>query len=86
MKKISFIRNKKHVIYTKNSFVRIKSHCHYAGKFRGVAHSKCNLNYKVPKEIIIIVHNASYDTHFVLTQAAKEFKGELNYIGDNREK
>ena len=37
-------------------------------------------NYKVEKEIPIIIHNASYDTHFILNQLAIEFKG-LNYIG-----
>ena len=56
------------------------------GKFRGAAHSICNLKYKAPKEIPIIIHNASYDTHFMLNQLAIEFKGELNYIGDNMEK
>ena len=48
-------------------------------------HSKCNLNYKVPKDIPIIIHNASYDTHFIINQLAKEFKGKLNCIGDNME-
>ena len=65
---------------------KVKDHCHYTGKFRGAAHSKCNLNYKVPKEIPIIIHNASYDNNFILNQLAKEFKGELNCIGNNMEK
>ena len=45
---------------------KVKDHCHYTGKFRGAAYSKCNLNYKVLKEIPIIIHNASYDTHFMV--------------------
>ena len=65
---------------------KVKDHCHYTGKFRGAAHSKCNLNYKVPKDIPIIIHNASYDTHFIINQLAKEFKGELNCIGENMKK
>ena len=65
---------------------KVKDHCHYTGKFRGAAHSKCNLNYKVPKDIPIIIHNASYDTHFIINQLAEEFKGELNCIGKNMEK
>ena len=42
---------------------KVKDHCHYTRTFRGAAHIKCNLNYKVPKDIPIIVLNASYDTH-----------------------
>ena len=37
----------------------------------------------MPKEIPIIIHNATYHTHFMLNELAIEFKGELNYIGDN---
>ena len=66
---------------------KVKDHCHYTGKLRGPAHSIYNLKYKVPKEIPITIHNASYDTHFMLLhQLAIEFKGELNCIGDNMEK
>ena len=54
---------------------KVKDHCHYTGKFRGAAHNKCNLNYKVPKEIPLIIHNATYDTHFMINQLAIEFKG-----------
>ena len=52
----------------------------------GAAHSNCNLNYKVLKDIPIIIHNASYDTHFIINQLAEEFKGKLNCIGENMEK
>ena len=65
---------------------KVKDHCHYSGKFRGAARSKCNLNYNVQKEIPIIIHNASYDTYFMVNQLAIEFKGELNCIGDNMER
>ena len=65
---------------------KVKNHYHYTGKSRGAAHSKCNLNYKVLKDIPIIIHNASYDTHFIINQLAEEFKGKLNCIGENMEK
>ena len=66
---------------------KVKDHCRNAGKFRRPTHSICSLKYKVLKEtLIIIIHNASYDTHFMLNQLAIEFKDELNGIGDNMEK
>ena len=65
---------------------KVKDHCHYTEKFRGAAHTKWNSNYKVPKDILITIHNASYDTHFIINQLAEEFKGELNCIRENMEK
>ena len=65
---------------------KVKDHCNNTGKNRGPAHSICNLKYEVPKEIPIIIHNATYDTHFIINQLAIEFKGELNCIGDNMDK
>ena len=65
---------------------KVKDHCQYAGKFRGAAHSKCNLNYKVPNNIPVIIHNTGYDTNFIINQLAEEFKGELDCIGENMEK
>ena len=55
-------------------------------KIIGAAHSKCNLNCKFPKDIPIIIYNASYDTHFIINQLAEEFKGELKCIGENMKK
>ena len=30
-------------------YCKIRDHCHYAGKYRGAAHTICNLKYSVPK-------------------------------------
>ena len=53
---------------------KVKGHCHYTGEFRGAAHSICNLNYSIQKEIPIIILNATYDIHFILNHLAIEFK------------
>ena len=85
------MKGKKNATYAKKSFVMIKmkkkifkiyqkvrDHYHYTGKFRGAAHSICNLKYKVPKEIPVKIHNCStYDYHFIIKELAEEFKGEF---------
>ena len=38
-------------------YQKVKDHCHYTGKFRGAAHSICNLRYKVQREIPVKIHN-----------------------------
>ena len=71
--------NKKYVKYAKKSFLWIKmiKIILIEKKLKiiviiqgGAAHSKCNLNYKIQKEIPVIIYNASYDTHFILNQLA----------------
>ena len=63
---------------------KVRDHCHYTGKFRGTAHSTCDLRYKTPKEISVVYHNGStYDHHFIINQLAKEFEGKLECLGEN---
>ena len=58
---------------------KVRDHCHYTGK--------CNLRYKVPKEIPIVFHNGStYNYHFIIKQLAEEFEGGFEYLGENTEK
>ena len=74
----------------KNAFKlyhKVRDHCHYTGKFRGAAHSICNLRYKVPKKIPVVIHNGStYDYYFIIKQLAEEFKGQFECLGENTEK
>ena len=66
---------------------KVKGHCHYTGKYRGVAHNICNLRYKIPKEIPIVFHNGStYDYHFIIKELVKEFDGNFECLGQNTEK
>ena len=69
------------------SYHKIRGHSHYTGKYRGVAHSFCNLQYKIPKEIPIVFHNGStYDYHFIIEQLTKEFTDGFKCLGENTEK
>ena len=66
---------------------KVRDHCHYTGKYRGGAHIKCNLNYKIIKEIFVLFHNGSvYDYHFIIKYLAREFKGNFECLGENTEK
>ena len=66
---------------------KVRDHCHYTGKYRGAAHSNCNLNYKIPKEIPVVFHNGStYDYNFITKQLAREFKDYFHSLGENTEK
>ena len=76
------IRKKEFKLYQK-----VRDHCHYTGKFRGSAHSNCNLQYKVPKKIPVVFHNGlTYDYHFIIKQLAEGFKGQFQCLGENTEK
>ena len=41
----------------KKIYKKVRDHCHFTGKFRGAAHSICNLHYKVPQEIPVKIHD-----------------------------
>ena len=56
-----------------------KGHCHCTGEERDAANSKCNLNYTVPKEILIAFYDGStYDYPFIIKELAEEIEGQLD--------
>ena len=51
---------------------KVRDHCHITGKYRGAAHSKCNLKLKIPRKIPIIFHNLEgYDGHLIFRELNK---------------
>ena len=61
---------------------KVRDHCHHSGKYRGAAHTLCNLQYKIPSYIPIVFHNlAGYDTHFFIKELAKW--GNIRIIAKN---
>ena len=70
-----------------NKYRKVKDHCHYTGKYRGAAHSICNLKYSVPKKFPIAFHGGSnYDYHFFIKELAGEFKKQFTCSEKNTEK
>ena len=70
--------------------LKVRDHCHLTGRFRGAAHSQCNLkegekntkHYSIP----VIAHNSrGYDSHFVLREVGKTVEN-IKGIAQNREK
>ena len=60
-------------------------HCHFTGKYRGAAHNKCNLDFKIPKFIPVIFHNlAAYDSHLFVKNLGKS-EGEISCIPNSEE-
>ena len=66
-----------------------RDHCHVTGVYRGAAHPKCNLNYRIVADSIAVpcfFHNLkSYDAHLIITAATKEH-GTISAIPTNKEK
>ena len=67
---------------------KVRDHCHYAGRYRGPAHMKCNLQYKIPSYIPIVFHSLlGHDTHlFIKELAASSPDGaKMGIITKNKE-
>ena len=61
---------------------KVRDHCHLTGKYRGPAHSKCNINVtqKQSKFIPIIFHNFSnYDCHMFFKKLLDKKKDKVDF-------
>ena len=66
---------------------KVRDHCHFRDKYRGPAHSICNLIFNVHNEIPVVFHNGwNYDYHFIVKELTNEFKGQFKCRGENAEK
>ena len=83
--------NQKRCYICKKTFTKdnkkVRDHCHLTGKYRGAAHNKCNINYKITKDIPVVFHNGSlYDNHFIIKELVNEFEREFDFLGENTDK
>ena len=66
---------------------KVRYHCHYTGKYKGAAHSICNLKLNLLSEIPVVFHNDSnYDYHFIIKELVNQLEGQFECLGENTEK
>ena len=67
----------------------VRDHCHITGKYRGAAHTTCNLKLRLsPKTtaVPVVFHNLrGYDSH-LLMQPISKVEGRVHCIPNNTEK
>src|SRR5436190_12856803 len=65
---------------------KVRDHNHLTGKFRGAAHTKCNLNYQIPRFLPVLFHNlSSYDGHFIIPELGRD-DGAIDVLATSSEK
>ena len=65
---------------------KVRDHCHFTGRYRGAAHSSCNLKYRKPDFIPVVFHNLSgYDSHLFIKNLGFT-AGNINCIPNNEGK
>ena len=55
---------------------KVRDHCHYTGKYRGPAHRNCNLRYRIPSYIPVVLHNLSRYVHQRIGIEIKQYKSD----------
>ena len=66
---------------------KVRDHCHLTGLYRGAACQHCNLNYKYPKFIPIVLHNLrSFDSHLIIQSIGLFKEHKITCIPNRMEK
>ena len=66
--------------------VKVRDHDHLTGAYRGAACNSCNINYKVPFFIPVVLHNLSgYDAHFIIPELGRD-DGAIDVLATSMEK
>ena len=69
------------------NYWKVRDHCLCKGKYRGTAHSICNLKFNVSNEFPVAFHDSSnYDYHFIIKELANKFEGKFECLRENTKK
>ena len=64
--------------------VKVRGHCHMTGKYRGSAHSHCNVKVKLNHKTLVVLHNLKhYDSHLIMQELGK-FNLKVNVIPNGK--
>ena len=64
---------------------KVRDHCHCTGRYRGPAHMRCNLQYKIPSYIPVVFHNLSGDDTHLFIKELVNYGSHMGIIAKNRE-
>ena len=57
-KSVIFVKKSLKKTYLQDKkYRKVRHNCHYPEEYRGDAHSRCNLKYRLPKKSSIVFHN-----------------------------
>ncbi|KYN38931.1 hypothetical protein ALC56_06691 [Trachymyrmex septentrionalis] len=66
--------------------LRVRDHCHLTGRYRGLAHSRCNLHYQDTYVIPVFFHNLTgYNAHFTIKDIANSFVSRVDVLPITKE-
>lgn len=64
---------------------KVKDHDHLTGEYRGPACNSCNINYKLPKFIPVVLHNLQkYDSHMIIPELGRD-SGSIDVLATTNE-
>jgi hypothetical protein len=68
---------------------KVRDHCHLCARYRGAAHSSCNVQYYLDRKVVVMLHNLkNYDGHLIMQElgsVAHEMKLELSCVPKSTE-
>ena len=68
------------------NFQKVREHCHFTSKYRGAAHSICNLRFNMPNKILAVFHGGlNYNYHLIVKELANKFEEQLECLVENKE-
>ncbi|WP_205068506.1 endonuclease domain-containing protein, partial [Vibrio cholerae] len=72
-------------VFTEDN-IKVHDHCHLTGVYRGAACNACNINFKLPNFVPVVLHNLSgYDAHFIIPELGRD-KNQIEAIALTTEK